>query len=194
MACNKYSDENIKNAIDTLFPNKMDNAPLKESIISSLKNKNSPEKLTVFIIYKRSQIFSHWIVPTHHFCVIDKYVWHPGNSKNEILDSLPSSEENFFITEIEELCIHCAPKKMKKFFDNDKKFNFFINNCQRIIGFKSEYVMIHIYHACLFLFLIFKSVWFFLLAIVIFGTVALNEVFLRSNKTTITHCVHIKDV
>lgn len=186
----KYDPENVDAALRKVIPMTIYVAPLHSSIVSLLKLQNN-ERMSLFIVHRRSKVFNFLIVPSHYYCTIGDYEWHPGNYEDpEIL--LPMSFKNENIAAIEEVCFFCAERRLRSFFERDKTFNFFVNNCQRITGHMTETFIIYFYHAFLIIFIFSNKAGFFFAAIILLATLLLHSIMIQNERPSITFCDHIK--
>lgn len=198
----KYSKENVEAAIAEILPVLVLEAPEIESIKSRLVRdivnseygaegtQSDLHNRTLFIHYKRVRIWESLSLPCHYFVSVGNYEWHPGTTAGNIFMKLFNKKASTI--QISEMCMFCAHLKLLQLFQNDKKFHFFMNNCQRITGYFSELILLYLYHAFLIVFLLTTNMLFFVLAMFLLVVVFVYDLFLTHRDIKMETCPHIK--
>lgn len=204
----KYADDKIEEALNTLFPRREKIPPMDASIVSQTQQ-NQVEKpttaigndvgsggMSIFILVKRMSIFNFIMLPTHYYCRIGPYEWHPGNHKDPRILLPPQNmvADGEQTLAIQEFCFYCAEQHLCNLFKRDQTFNFMLNNCQQITGFISETFLIYAYHMLLILFIVTVKFIFFILALIFLTTLILYELYLRNERPSFITCRHIKKI
>lgn len=195
----KYSKTAIESALQS-WTNYGE--PEIQSIISKLENPLQND--THFILIKHRPIFkNNLLLLRHWFVSINDLEWHPGNPKTDIF--IPKKDESQLkfleynndgddtkIVEIREYCNFCVNNFFRAKFAKDCYFNIFWANCECILDYFWETLIIWIAFLLLLIFILTRAILFIILTIcAIFSIGLLN---CAHNQVTLTFCPHINKI
>lgn len=168
------------------------NEPEPNSITSRLIRENDN---TLFLQFRMYNLLDHKYLPMHIYVTFENIAWHPGVSEGPIFET--DTERNIARSkaiEIHEKCAYCVYQFFSDKFERDEKFNFFLNNCQTVLGFLKETFVYWSLYILFILFVITMNYTYAFLMFIIFATLMYEHLLKRNNKAIeITFCVHIKN-
>lgn len=150
------------------------------------------------ICYRNARMhcsLKHWYIE-----IDNKYRWHPGEkgideyTKNPtIFTPLNMDCEDMLqpnIASIYEMCSHCTYWFMLDKIHNDIQFNVIVNNCELIVGYGNETILIWMTVLFTLATVMTQNLFFIILTIVFF--VITVFAFTNSHPITLKRCIHIR--
>lgn len=188
----KYTSDNIKKCLKKWEGYGLKNSPALQSIPSRLKDSSAN---TSVALYKRYPLIDLLSFPNHYYISVDGIEWHPGDLGTDQIFMQGERNNKGRVMHAYEMCFHCTYHTFLEWFSKDKKFNFFTNNCQNILGNIFETALLLSYHVSLLLFVVFGKIIFFIISIALFATVAVHQSSVTALKELqYSACPHIQNI
>ncbi|WKA13594.1 MAG: Ac81 protein [Cotesia congregata filamentous virus 2] len=160
-------------------------------------NDNTNKVHILKICYRNARVNSsikHWYVEIDNI-----YRWHPGEKGMDSMCENPKiftplnmdCEEmlNPNIVSICEMCSYCTYWYMLNKINHDKRFNLFANNCELIVGYSNETILIWLTFLFTLASIMTQNLFFIILTFTFF--IITIFAFTNSHPVTLKKCIHI---